>query len=105
MFPIIINGADGSEKIPFAVIDLNTPQPVLGGINYDNFIYPASVHKMYIAMEVLKQVSNSQYSLYDQYVVKSPNDVDPSKEIKFDPRPLLNITPPTGFMIKHCIVR
>ena len=40
-------------------------------------------------MEVLKQVSNGDYSLSKQYIVKSPNDVDKSKEISFDPRPLL----------------
>jgi len=55
----------------------------------ENFIYPASVYKMYVAMEILKQVSNEQYSLYKPYVVKSPNDVDHTSEISWDPRPLL----------------
>jgi beta-lactamase class A len=40
-------------------------------------------------MEVLKQVSHGEYSLYKPYIVKSPNDVDRSKEIEYDPRPLL----------------
>ena len=40
-------------------------------------------------MEILKQVSNKEYSLFRQYIVKSPNDVDRSREIGFDPRPLL----------------
>jgi beta-lactamase class A len=44
---------------------------------------------MYVAMEILKQVSNRQYSLFRQYIVRSPNDVDRSREIGFDPRPLL----------------
>jgi beta-lactamase class A len=44
---------------------------------------------MYVAMEVLKQVSNNQYSLFRQYIVKSPNDVDRSREISFDPRAIL----------------
>jgi beta-lactamase class A len=82
-------GEDGMEKISFAVIDLNGKNPVLGGVNVDNFIYPASVYKMYVAMEVLRQVSNGDFSLFKQYVVKSPNDVDKSKEISYDPRPLL----------------
>jgi beta-lactamase class A len=82
-------GEDGMEKISFAVIDLNGRHPVLGGVNFDNFIYPASVYKMYVAMEVLRQVSRGNFSLYKQYVVKSPNDVDKSKEISYDPRPLL----------------
>lgn len=82
-------GEDGTEQISFAVIDLNGDRPVLGGVNYDNFIYPASVYKMYVAMEVLKQVSQGDYSLYEEYIVTSPNDVDKSKEISYDSRPLL----------------
>lgn len=84
-------GEDGKEQISFAVIDLTGKKPVLGGVNIINFIYPASVYKMYVAMEILKQVSNNEYSLFRQYIVKFPNDVDRSKEIGFDPRPLLKI--------------
>src|SRR5258708_9648897 len=77
------------EKISFAVIDLNGKHPVLGCVDCNNFIYPASVYKMYVAMEVLKQVSNGDFSLSRQYIVKSPDDVDKEKEIDYDPRPLL----------------
>lgn len=83
-------GEDGMEQISFAVIDLTTEVPVFGGVNAHNFIYPASVYKMYAAMEVLKQVSNGVYALHQQYVVESPNDVDKEKEISYDPRPLLS---------------
>jgi len=82
-------GEDGKEQISFAVIDVTGKKPLLGGVNFTNFIYPASIYKMYVAMEVLKQVSNNEYSLFRQYIVKSPNDVDRSREISFDPRPLL----------------
>ncbi|HUS02344.1 MAG TPA: serine hydrolase [Chitinophagaceae bacterium] len=82
-------GEDGKEQISFAVIDLTGKKPVFGGVNFTNFIYPASVYKMYVAMEILKQVSNNEYSLFRRYIVKSPNDVDRSREIGFDPRPLL----------------
>ncbi len=82
-------GEDGKEQISFAVIDLTGKKPVLGGVNFTNFIYPASVYKMYVAMEVLKQVNNNEYSLFRQYIVKPPNDVGRSREIGFDPRPLL----------------
>lgn len=82
-------GEDGIEQISFAVIDMNGEQPVLGGVNYDNFIYPASVYKMYVAAEILHQVSQRKYSLYDEYVVSGHNAVDRSKGIKSDPRPLL----------------
>ncbi|HEY5465362.1 MAG TPA: serine hydrolase [Hanamia sp.] len=82
-------GEDGMEKISFAVISLNGRKPLLGGVNMDHFIYPASVYKMYVAMEVLKQVSEEKYSLYRSYIVHSPNDVDHISEISWDPRPLL----------------
>ncbi|HEU5365184.1 MAG TPA: serine hydrolase, partial [Hanamia sp.] len=82
-------GDDGMEKISFAVIDLNGRKPVIGGVNMDSFIYPASVYKMYVAMEILKQVSEQKYSLHKSYVVKSPNDVDHTSQISWDPRPLL----------------
>jgi beta-lactamase class A len=100
-------GEDGKETISFAVIDLNGKKPVLGGVNIDNFIYPASVYKMYVAMEVLKQVSNGEYSLYQPYIVKSPNDVDRSKEIDYDPRPLLrnNDTVTINYLLDLMITR
>ncbi len=82
-------GQDGMEKISFAVIDLNGKHPILGCVDCSNFIYPASVYKMYVAMEILRQVYNGEYSLSRQYIVRSPNDVDRSKEISYDPRPLL----------------
>lgn len=82
-------GDDGMETISFAVIDLNGRKPMLGGVNMKHFIYPASVYKMYVAMEILKQVSEEKYSLFKSYIVKSPNDVDRIREISWDPRPLL----------------
>jgi beta-lactamase class A len=100
-------GEDGKEQISFAVIDLSGKKPILGGVNLDNFIYPASVYKMYVAMEVLKQVSNGEYSLYKPYVVKSPNDVDRSKEIDYDPRLLLknNDTVTINYLLDLMITR
>ena len=82
-------GEDGIEQISLAVIDLTGDQPKLGGVNYDNFIYPASVYKMYVAAEILNQVSQGKYSFYQTYITKEPNLVDRTKEIKIDPRPLL----------------
>lgn len=82
-------GEDGTEQISLAVIDLTGKRPVFGGVRATNFIYPASVYKMYVAMEILKQVSEGKYSLFEPYIVRSPNDVDKSREISFDPRPLL----------------
>src|SRR5690625_287695 len=55
---------DGDETISFAVIDLNGEEPVFGSVHASSYIYPASVYKMYVAMEVLKQASEGQYSIY-----------------------------------------
>jgi beta-lactamase class A len=82
-------GEDGIEQISLAVIDLTNGKKAIGGMNMDNFIYPASVYKMYVAAEVLHQIYEGEYELTTPYVVRSPNDVDKSKEILFDPRPLL----------------
>ena len=82
-------GDDGLEQISLAVIDLMKDKPCLGGVNIDNFIYPASVYKMYVAAEVLHQISKGDLSLTGNYIVKSPNDVDKAREISCDPRPLL----------------
>jgi beta-lactamase class A len=82
-------GDKETAEVSFAVVDLSAKHPIFGGVNADNFIYPASVYKMYVAMEILNQVSQQKYSLYKQYIVLAPNDVDKSKEIENDPRPLL----------------
>jgi len=83
-------GEDGIEQISLAVIDLNSVPPRLGGVHYDNFIYPASVYKMYVAAEVLHQISQGWYALTTVSIADSPNVVDTWREIKSDPRPLLH---------------
>jgi len=55
-------GEDGVEQISLAVVDLNGPVPFFAGVNPDNFIYPASVYKMYVAAEVLHQISSGKFS-------------------------------------------
>lgn len=84
-------GEDGTEQISLAVIQLKDGErPKIGGVHMENFIYPASVYKMYVAAEVLRQVSAKKYSLDSLYVVRSPNDVDTAREVLSDPRPLLH---------------
>jgi beta-lactamase class A len=100
-------GEDGIEQISFAAIDLSGGKPVLAGYNMDNFIYPASVYKMYVAMEVLKQISEGEYSMNEMYIVKAPNAVDKTREIKTDPRPLLqeNDTVTINYLLDLMITR
>ena len=103
-FPV---GEDGVEQISLALVDLNGDKPRLGGYNFSNFIYPASIYKIYVAAEVLSQISHGKYSLYDEYVVEAPNDVDKSKEIEYDPRPLLEAgdTVTIGYLLDLMITR
>jgi beta-lactamase class A len=82
-------GEDGIEQISLAVIDLKGSRPRIAGVNMENFIYPASVYKMYVAAEILEQVSGGRYSLWSPAIVRSPNVVDVTKELPNDPRPLL----------------
>lgn len=82
-------GDDGMEEISLTVIDFTGEKPKFGGVKWNNFIYPASVYKVYVAAEILHQASRGKIDLFADYIVKSPNDVDRSKEIKSDPRPLL----------------
>jgi beta-lactamase class A len=82
-------GEDGLEQISLAVINLKTSRPHLADVHMDNFIYPASVYKMYVAAEVLHQISEGKYFLTTTVVTDSPNVVDTYHELKFDPRPLL----------------
>ncbi|HSQ75737.1 MAG TPA: glycoside hydrolase family 9 protein [Bacteroidota bacterium] len=85
----VFNTEDGPEQISLALIDLTSAPPRLGGVHPHNFIYPASVYKMYVAAEVLHQISDGKRRLTDTVVVRSPNVVDTAKEILSDPRPLL----------------
>ncbi len=82
-------GEDGMERISLAVIDLTEKRPRLGGVHYDNFIYPASVYKMYVAAGVLEKIAAGACSLTTVAVAREPNVVDRRREITWDPRPLL----------------
>ncbi|MCX6150530.1 MAG: class A beta-lactamase-related serine hydrolase [Ignavibacteriales bacterium] len=100
-------GEDGTEQISLAVIDLNNGTAKLGGVNMDNFIYPASVYKMYVAAQILSQVFGNEYSLYAKHIVKNYNAVDGAKEILGDPRPLLkgNDTVTINYLLDLMITR
>lgn len=77
-------------EISLVVIDLNKKEPVIGGYNMDHFIYPASVYKVFIGAEVLRQVEEGKLQLDRQVIIKSPNDVDKDARIfPNDTRPLL----------------
>jgi hypothetical protein len=62
--------------ISFALIDLSKLEPEIAGYNMNHFIYPASVYKVFIVAEILRQIDHRQCLLTDLVEVKSPNDVD-----------------------------
>jgi beta-lactamase class A len=74
------NGFTKSE-IGIAIIDLNDLAPKVFGYNMDHFIYPASVYKIFIAAEALRQIEIGQLSLEQVVEIKSPNDVDKGEKI------------------------
>jgi beta-lactamase class A len=83
-----------SAEISFAVINLKTPEPEIAGYTMDAFIYPASVYKVFIGAEVLRQIFEKIYSLDDLIEIKAPNDVDKNYKLfpngkRGDHRPLL----------------
>ncbi|MBP7461802.1 MAG: serine hydrolase [Candidatus Delongbacteria bacterium] len=80
---------DGWEHISLAVIDLNDNGPGFGGYRADNFIYPASVYKMYAGAALLERIEQGHYRLDQTYRMSAPNVVDRSKEVDSDCRPLL----------------
>ncbi len=80
---------DGKEQISLAVIDLTSRRPRLAGVYMDNFIYPASVYKMYVAAAVLEKIARGGLTLIDSHVIALPNCVDVVREIRWDPRPVL----------------
>lgn len=81
------------SEISLAVIDLKTNQ--IAGVNMDHFIYPASIYKVFIAAEILRQIDSGQRNLEDLIEVKDVNEVDKNnprffpKSTHRDHRPLL----------------
>ncbi|MEQ1500307.1 MAG: serine hydrolase [Parcubacteria group bacterium] len=81
-------------QISFAVINLKTSEPEISGFNMNEFIYPASVYKIFIGAEILRKVYQKELNLSDIIEIKSPNEVDKDirlfpKSTKKDQRPLL----------------
>lgn len=69
------------QEIGLAIIDLKNSNPKIFGYNFDHFIYPASVFKIFIGAEVLRQIEIGIFSLNQEIEVKHPNDVDKDTKI------------------------
>lgn len=71
---LLKNGFD-LQNIGLAVIDLQNPEGILFGVNIDRFMYPASVYKVFIGAEILRQIENNTLSLEQQIIIMAPNIV------------------------------
>jgi hypothetical protein len=80
------------KEFGIAVIDLNKKETEIFGCNLDHFMYPASVYKIFIGAEVLRQAELGNFSLDHKIEVVSLNDVDKDSNVfPGDSRPLLSI--------------
>ena len=91
---IIENLHPAPDEISFAIINLKSETPKIAGYNLDKFMYPASIYKVFIGAEVLRQIYEKKHSLDEIIEIKSPNDVDKNyrlfpKATRKDTRPLL----------------
>lgn len=72
-------------EMSFAVIDLNQKNSngeyEIFGYNLDRFIYPASVYKVFIGAEVLRQMELGLLKIDQEITIQSPNDVDQDARI------------------------
>lgn len=69
------------KEIGIAIIDLKEPEPKIFGYNFEHFIYPASVYKVFIGAEALRRIESGDFSLEQVIEVKYPNDVDKDAKI------------------------
>ncbi len=82
-------GDDGWEQISLAVLDISENKASIAHINGDNFIYPASFYKIYVAAVILGEIEKGKFSLWDSIICTGKNIVDKSKELP-EPSPLIS---------------
>ena len=83
------------NEISFAVIDLKINEPQVVGYNADRLIYPASIYKVFVAAEILRQIDSGKRKLNDEIEIVSNDKIDGirlfPKSARKDHRPLLEI--------------
>lgn len=83
------------DEISLAIIDLKNPELQIAGYNMDHFIYPASIYKVFVASEILRQIDIGQRKLEDIVEISDTNEVNKDnphffpKDTQRDHRPLL----------------
>lgn len=73
MTPAARNPDAEDEWASIAVVDLTSGEPVVGSWKGDNLIYPASLYKMYVLGEVIRQVGEGEVSLDDPVTIAGHN--------------------------------
>ncbi len=91
-FKILTENGFIKNEIGIAIIDLNEPTPTIFGYNLEYFLYPASVYKIFVGAEVLRQIEIGDFSLDQIVEIKPPNDLDKDARIfPGDTRKILNV--------------
>ncbi len=73
------------SELSIAIIDLKKNPSTVFGTNLDAFMYPASVFKIFIGAEVLRQIEGGKYTLAQEILIKPLSDIP--KELKLYPNP------------------
>ncbi len=77
-------------EMSLAIIDLKTGEPEIFGYRIDDLMYPASMYKVFVGAEMLRQIEMGRHMLSEKISIKSPNDVDTNyKLFPPDTQPLL----------------
>jgi beta-lactamase class A len=82
---IVENIKPKAQEISLAVIDLKSHEAQIAGFNMNHFIYPASIYKVFIGAEILRQINAGQRKLEDIVEISSVNEVDKDNP-KFFPK-------------------
>ncbi|MFZ2522423.1 MAG: serine hydrolase [Minisyncoccia bacterium] len=81
---IVENFHPKPNEISLAIIDLKNPEAQIAGFNMDHFIYPASIYKVFVGAEILRQINAGLRKLEDVVEITLVNEVD--KNVRFFPK-------------------
>ncbi len=85
-----VKGKGWESLVRLCVLNLKKHSTPFAGVNMTQFIYPASIYKLYVAGALLEMVARLDHSALEHVVtVTDTNAIDKVKEIPSDPRPLL----------------
>ncbi len=88
------------SEISVSIIDLKNPSEIFG-TNMDLFMYPASVFKIFIGAEILRQIEIGKYSLDQEITIKPLNGIP--KELKLYPDPRTTLKTGDKVSIDHAL--